>query len=89
MPHLGKTPWETPLGVVTQGMESVVDHFYQGYGDQQPFNKDGINQVTLQQLGNEYLRYSLCTRETLSIARVGACARSFGQMLPHVLELLG
>lgn len=56
MPHLGKTPWETPFGRVTQGMETVVDKFYQGYGDQYPFNEDGINQGTLQQRGNEYLR---------------------------------
>lgn len=56
LPHLGKALWETPLGVVTQGMDSVVDKFYTGYGDQQPFNKDGINQGTLQQQGNEYLK---------------------------------
>lgn len=56
--HLGKpgSPWETPVGIVTKGMNSVVDKFYQGYGDQQPFNKDGISQVKLQQRGNEYLR---------------------------------
>ncbi|CAN0464597.1 unnamed protein product, partial [Ectocarpus sp. 8 AP-2014] len=56
IPHLGKTPWETPLGIVTQGMDTVVDKFYTGYGDQHPFNEDGINQVTLQSRGNAYLR---------------------------------
>lgn len=58
MPHLGKTPWETPLGIVTQGMDTVVDKFYTGYGDQQPFNENGINQGTLQTRGNAYLRYA-------------------------------
>ncbi|CAN0089257.1 unnamed protein product, partial [Ectocarpus sp. 13 AM-2016] len=56
IPHLGKTPWETPLGIVTQGMDTVVDKFYTGYGDQFPFNQDGINQGTLHSRGNEYLR---------------------------------
>ncbi|CAM9428313.1 unnamed protein product, partial [Hapterophycus canaliculatus] len=55
LPHLGKSPWETPFGVVTEGMDSVVDKFYQGYGDQQPFNQDGISQGMLQKRGNEYL----------------------------------
>lgn len=54
---MGKiSPWETPLGVVTQGMDSVVDQLYKGYGDQQNFNPKGVNQVTLQQRGNDYLR---------------------------------
>ncbi len=56
LPHLGKTPWETPFGFVTEGMDTVVDEFYTGYGDQKPFNQDGIDQGVLQQRGNEYLR---------------------------------
>lgn len=66
---------------MTHGMESVVDKFYQGYGDQQPFNKDGINQGTLQQRGNEYLRY-VCLR-TPAVNR-----RFFQLVLVHAREVL-
>ncbi|CAN0350705.1 unnamed protein product [Ascophyllum nodosum] len=56
--HLGtaSAPWETPFGVVTTGMETVIDNLYMGYGDQLPFNKNGVNQGILQQRGNAYLR---------------------------------
>ena len=60
LPHLGKTPWETPFGWVMDGMEDVVDKFYTGYGDQQPFNEDGISQGKLMNRGNEYLRCGAC-----------------------------
>lgn len=60
-------------------MESVVDRFYQGYGDQQPFNKDGINQGTLQQRGNEYLRYAprKAVKTLLLCVRVWCILRAF------------
>lgn len=56
--HLGKpeAPWETPFGMVTDGMESVVDKLYTGYRDQQPFNPNGVNQGKLANEGNDYLR---------------------------------
>lgn len=59
MPHLGKSPWETPLGVVTAGMETLIDTLYTGYGDQAPFNAGGVDQRILQNRGNEYLRYGI------------------------------
>jgi hypothetical protein len=31
--------------------------FYTGYGDQKPFNKDGVDQGKIHVEGNEYLRY--------------------------------
>ncbi|CAN0129694.1 unnamed protein product [Ectocarpus sp. 6 AP-2014] len=77
IPHLGKTPWETPLGIVTQGMDTVVDKFYTGYGDQQPFNQDGINQGTLQSRGNAYLR-----EEFPEISYLKEC-RVVGEMVPE------
>lgn len=70
---LGKpeAPWETPLGVVTEGMEDVVDKLYKGYRDQQPFNTAGVNQQTLMQRGNEYLRWDSvkCKTSTCRIHR--------------------
>lgn len=58
LPHLGSpdAPWETPLGVVTRGMNTVVDKLYNGYGDQKPFNPDGVDQRMVQTEGNAYLR---------------------------------
>ncbi|CAM9946328.1 unnamed protein product [Phaeothamnion confervicola] len=57
---LGKSAWETPIGIVTSGMETVVDKFYQGYGDQRPYNdkgKDyGVDQGRIFEEGNAYLR---------------------------------
>lgn len=47
-----------PFGVVTKGMETVIDKLYNGYGDQQGFNPEGVSQGKLQQQGNDYLRYS-------------------------------
>ncbi|CAM9327298.1 unnamed protein product, partial [Choristocarpus tenellus] len=56
LPFLGKSVWETPIGTVTSGMDSVVDKLYSGYGDQAGFNKGGVNQGRLQREGNSYLR---------------------------------
>lgn len=58
LPHLGspKAPWETPLGMVTEGMDTVVDKLFTGYGDQKPFNKKGIDQSIFQNRGNAYIR---------------------------------
>lgn len=56
--HLGtpKTPWEVPFGVVTHGMDTVIDKLYQGYGDQYDFNPGGVNQGKLMRVGNGYLK---------------------------------
>ncbi|CAN0000226.1 unnamed protein product [Discosporangium mesarthrocarpum] len=53
---LGKAPWETPFGLVTSGMRSIVDKLYTGYGDQEGYNKGGVSQEKLQRYGNSYLR---------------------------------
>jgi hypothetical protein len=37
-------------------MEEVVMKFYTGYGDQKPFNKDGVDQGKIHTEGNDYLR---------------------------------
>lgn len=54
--HLGRASWETPIGVVTEGFEEVVEQFYSGYGDQKPFNPDGIDQRKIFVEGNDYVR---------------------------------
>ncbi len=41
---LGKAPWEVPLGRVIEGMDSVIDQLYSGYGEIFPFNKAGVDQ---------------------------------------------
>jgi cyclophilin family peptidyl-prolyl cis-trans isomerase len=54
---LGKEPWETPFGVVVKGQD-VVDSFYTGYGDIEPFSKTGPNQQKIYNIGNDYLKES-------------------------------
>jgi len=78
LPHLGKTPWETPFGEVTEGMDTVVDKLYTGYGDQKPFNEDGVDQGVLQQRGNEYLRW-VC----VAVYRSSASDVQFGSLFLH------
>lgn len=59
LPNMGspEAPWEVPFGVVTEGMKTIVDKLYTGYGEQQPFNPNGVDQSRLQEEGNSYLRY--------------------------------
>jgi len=51
---LGKEPWETPLGKVVSGYETL-DAFYKGYGDIPPFGK-GPDQQKIHNKGNQYVR---------------------------------
>jgi len=50
---LGKSPWETPVGLVTSGI-SVVESF-KSYGDISAFNKNGPNPNKLRNRGSEYV----------------------------------
>jgi len=52
--HLGKSPWETPIGRVVMGMK-VLDSLYMDYGDIPPWGK-GPDQNLIIQKGNSYLR---------------------------------
>jgi hypothetical protein len=60
---------------VTEGFDDVVMKFYTGYGDQKPFNKDGVDQGKIHVEGNEYLRYggiilhTLCTSVLSKLAQ--------------------
>lgn len=58
LPHLGKpsAPWEVPFGVVSKGMDTVVDKLYSGYGEMYRYNPNGIDQGKLMKLGNQYLK---------------------------------
>lgn len=51
---LGNSPWEVPVGYVTQGME-VVESF-QSYGDISAFNPKGPNQNKLRNRGKAYVK---------------------------------
>jgi hypothetical protein len=69
--HLGNSPWETPIGIVKYGMETV-DKFYAGYGDVAPFG-NGPQQGELYARGNEYVASqfpSLDKIESCSIMRI-------------------
>ena len=50
---LGKEPWETPFGIVTEG-QSTLDALYKGYGDIPPFGH-GPDQQKIHNRGNKYL----------------------------------
>jgi peptidyl-prolyl cis-trans isomerase A (cyclophilin A) len=52
---LGRDPWETPFGVVTEGLE-VVRSFYDGYGDHAP-NGKAPDQGRIHAQGENYLLY--------------------------------
>jgi len=51
--HLGKSPWETAIGFVSSGMETL-DALYNGYGDSPPWGK-GPDQHEIFREGNAYL----------------------------------
>jgi cyclophilin family peptidyl-prolyl cis-trans isomerase len=51
---LGKEPWETPFGKVTEGYETL-DALYKEYGDIPPFGK-GPDQQKIHNRGNAYLK---------------------------------
>ena len=50
---LGNSPWETPIGEVTEGMENVRN-FYKGYGDMPPWGK-GPEQGPIRNRGASYI----------------------------------
>ena len=52
-PGLGKSPWESPVGEVTSGM-NVVESF-KSYGDISAFNKKGPNTNKIRNRGSEYV----------------------------------
>jgi hypothetical protein len=41
---LGTQLWETPIGRVVEGFETVVQQFYSGYGDMPPWGKGPVQQ---------------------------------------------
>lgn len=53
-PGLGKSPWEVPLGYVSEGID-VVESFH-SYGDISVFNKKGPNQNKVRNRGEEYVK---------------------------------
>jgi peptidyl-prolyl cis-trans isomerase A (cyclophilin A) len=51
---LGKSPWETPIGRVVEGMDDVVDAFYE-VGDMPPWGS-GPDPGMIHRDGREYLK---------------------------------
>jgi peptidyl-prolyl cis-trans isomerase A (cyclophilin A) len=50
---LGRDPWETPFGLVTDGLENIRN-FYAGYGDHKP-NGNAPDQGMIRDGGQDYL----------------------------------
>lgn len=68
---LGQSPWETPFGKVTSGMENVKN-FYKGYGDMPPWGK-GPLQGPIHNRGASYIEsdFPLLDKfETCSVQRI-------------------
>jgi len=41
---LGQSPWETPIGIVTEGMSNTIQKLYAEYGDMPPWGKGPVQQ---------------------------------------------
>ena len=54
--HLGRSPWESPVGFVSSGMD-VIERF-KSYGDISAFNKAGPNPNKIRNGGAEYVSSS-------------------------------
>jgi cyclophilin family peptidyl-prolyl cis-trans isomerase len=68
---LGQSPWETPFGKVTSGLENVKN-FYKGYGDMPPWGK-GPQQGPIHNRGASYIEsdFPLLDKfETCSVQRM-------------------
>ena len=55
LPNLGKSPWETALGTLTEDSMSVLDAFNREYGDMPPWGR-GPEQGRLTREGNRYIK---------------------------------
>eukprot|EP00931_Biecheleriopsis_adriatica_P043144 TRINITY_DN24670_c0_g1_i2.p1 TRINITY_DN24670_c0_g1~~TRINITY_DN24670_c0_g1_i2.p1 ORF type:complete len:284 (+),score=63.31 TRINITY_DN24670_c0_g1_i2:67-918(+) len=54
-PQLGKKPWETPIGKVTDESLAVLRSIYTGYGDMPQCGGNGPDPIQLQDRGNSYI----------------------------------
>jgi len=55
-PQLGKNPWETPIGKITDESLSVLRSIYTGYGDMPQCGGTGPDPILLQDKGNDYIK---------------------------------
>lgn len=55
--HLGKAPWETPFGMVVEGMEAL-SALYAGYGDLSVFGGNAPDNDRMHIEGAAYIRYA-------------------------------
>ena len=72
---LGNSPWETPIGEVTEGMENVRN-FYKGYGDMPPWG-NGPEQGPIRSQGASYIKNDfplLDHFETCTVKRIDGSA---------------
>ena len=72
---LGQSPWETPFGKVTQGLDHVRN-LYSGYGDMPPWGK-GPEQGPIHNRGASYIEseFPLLDKfETCSVERINQAA---------------
>ncbi|GMI26529.1 hypothetical protein TrRE_jg10737, partial [Triparma retinervis] len=68
-PGLGKSPWEVPLGYVSEGMD-VVESFH-SYGDISAFNSKGPNQNKMRNRGEEYVEEEFPLMDRIIKCEVG------------------
>lgn len=74
---LGQSPWETPFGKVTSGLENVKN-FYKGYGDMPPWGH-GPEQGPIHNRGASYIEseFPLLDKfETCSVQRLNKSAEA-------------
>jgi cyclophilin family peptidyl-prolyl cis-trans isomerase len=67
---LGKSAWDNPFGIVTQGMD-VIDKFYSGYGDLTPFGGTAPDPTRMANEGGAFL-----LREKPNLDYITSCART-------------
>lgn len=85
---LGKSAWDNPFGIVTQGM-NVVDNFYSGYGDLTAFGGSAPDPTRIQNEGGaflprEYPRMDYINSCARTTARLGSAAPTPVGMAPRV-----
>eukprot|EP00050_Salpingoeca_kvevrii_P010866 m.11014 g.11014 ORF g.11014 m.11014 type:complete len:406 (-) comp3122_c0_seq2:185-1402(-) len=68
-PQLGKSPWETAFGKLTDESMEVVDKFYSEYGDIPPWG-NGPKQTLLRQKGNSYLKENFPKLDYINSCRI-------------------
>jgi len=85
---LGQSPWETPFGKVTSGLENVKN-FYKGYGDMPPWGK-GPEQGPIHNRGASYIlsEFPLLDKfETCSVQRLKQSGEANANVVKNLVQI--